>query len=73
MVTLQCVSDVTQWSFNNGGLLDSVYTFTNYFLKINLIFIVIQNVSYFGEYKCMGEVLDEDIAFYDFGTLKYRG
>ena len=73
LVIFQCNALVTQWFLNDNSLPDSVYSFTNYFSNINLIIVVIQNDSYFGEYRCMGETWDNKIAFYDIGRLKHKG
>ena len=61
------------WLFNNGPLSQGVYSFSNDLEGIHSIAIHIHDESYFGVYRCEGELFNDDLAFYDLVTLTKLG
>jgi len=78
--TFHCNGSNIQWTFNFGPLPPSVYIAYNFRTGLSSLTISILSDSYYGPYRCDGEVFDtttgiknEIMGFYDMGYLRKLG
>jgi len=72
ITVFECLSESEIiWLFNSDEKLPSkAYKYYSIEKSTYVLIILIENDSYYGDYKCEGEMYEENYAFYALATLK---